>query len=106
MSSTPEERAAATITLPPRMAIGDIAQRHSEFCEALAQGKPIAIDADSLERIDTAGLQCLTLLVRCAAERQQAISWSGVSPELAAAAARLGLAAALELPSCDQGTEN
>lgn len=106
MSSTPQECAAATITLPPRMAIGDIAQCQSEFREVLEQGKPIAIEADSVERIDTAGLQCLAVLVRCAAERQQAIFWSGVSPELNAAAARLGLAVALELPDCDQGAEN
>lgn len=105
MSLNPDERPASSITLPPRLAIAEIATHHRGFCDALAEGGPIAIDAGAIERIDTTGLQCLTALVRTAGDRRQTVSWESVSPELAAAAARLGLTAALELPVTASATE-
>ena len=66
-----------------------------------AAAKPerqVALDALEVEKIDAAGLQALLAGRMALAKAGKTVTWTGVSPQLGAAAALLGLAETLELP--------
>ena len=60
-------------------------------------GAPVAIDAGSLQTIDTAALQLLTAFVNSMRARQHDVSWVAVSDRLREPARRLGLVEQLQL---------
>jgi len=60
--------------------------------------KQVALDARDVEKIDAAGLQALLAGRSALAKAGKAVSWTGVSPQLCAAAGLLGLSETLELP--------
>jgi anti-anti-sigma regulatory factor len=58
----------------------------------------VALDAGQVEKVDTAGLQALLAGRGLLKRAGKSVTWTGCSPQLAAAAALLGLADSLELP--------
>jgi anti-anti-sigma regulatory factor len=56
------------------------------------------LDARQVEKVDAAGLQALYAGRDLLARAGKTLGWAGCSPQLAAAAALLGLVDALELP--------
>lgn len=57
-----------------------------------------ALDARQVEKVDAAGLQALQAGRALLTGAGKTVTWSGCSPQLASAAALLGLVEALELP--------
>jgi ABC-type transporter Mla MlaB component len=64
---------------------------------ALDSAGPLVIEAARLRRVDGAGLQLLVAFVREVNARGRVVTWASPSAELQAAAALLGLSAALAL---------
>jgi anti-anti-sigma regulatory factor len=58
----------------------------------------VALDARQVEKVDAAGLQALLAGRQALGGAGKAMSWTGCSPQLTAAAGLLGLAELLELP--------
>ena len=58
----------------------------------------VTLDAAQVEKIDAAGLQALLAGRAVLLQAGKAVTWSGASPQLAAAATLLGLGESLELP--------
>jgi anti-anti-sigma regulatory factor len=58
----------------------------------------VALDARQIEKVDAAGLQALLAGRALLARSGKTLSWTGCSPQFAAAAVLLGLADPLELP--------
>ncbi len=68
---------------------------------AAGQGKEprVSLDGRQVEKVDAAGLQALLAGRRMLEAAGKNVSWTGCSPQLAAAAALLGLADPLGIPS-------
>ena len=58
----------------------------------------VSLDAGQVEKVDAAGLQALLAGRAVLLRAGKAVTWSGASPQLAAAATLLGLCESLELP--------
>ena len=87
-----EDRAGETrLILEPVLDIMGARDLYGKLNAVLTQRKPVALDASRVERVDTAALQLLTAFCRAAREGGLALSWHGISPALADAAATLGL---------------
>ena len=65
---------------------------------AEAPERRVALDARQVEKVDAAGLQALLAGRQALSGAGKAMSWTGCSPQLTAAAGLLGLAELLELP--------
>lgn len=106
MAPTPHESTARPIELPARLTISEVADWHQSILETVAAAPALTLEAGSVERIDTAGLQCLASLARSSRTRGQSLSWRSVSPEIMSGAERLGLVGALDLPAEEPTEEN
>lgn len=69
----------------------------------LQSGFDINLDAQALQKIDTAGVQMIYSLFKTLQKRSQVIHWQGVSPLINQAATKLGLPALVEEASDDPG---
>ena len=58
-----------------------------------------AFDGSAVQRIDRAGMQLLLAFIRERRAACAAVTWSGASPALLAAARALGLTTAMKLPA-------
>jgi ABC-type transporter Mla MlaB component len=102
-SSAATTRPAAT--LPARLALGtDCTLREAAGLKALllqtvSPTGQVIIEAGAVERIDAAGLQLLVAFARREAAAGRQLTWQSASDELLGAGTRLGLLAALGLPS-------
>lgn len=106
MAPTPDEPTARPIKLPARLTISEVTEWHQSILDTVASAPALAIEAGCVERIDTAGLQCLASLARSSRTRGQSLSWTSVSPEIVGGASRLGLVGALDLPAAEPTEEN
>jgi anti-anti-sigma regulatory factor len=88
----------------------DFSEGLPELRDALAarllESDPLILRAGSVQRVSTAGLQILLGAIRAAEQRGISARWESVSPALVEAAACLGLAEALQLPSEARGTRD
>ncbi len=71
----------------------------ADLASLLESPAAVRIDASSVRRIDTAGLQVLTAFVRERSSRGGAVEWLGVTPALSEGARILGLSTMLNLPA-------
>lgn len=91
------------LVLPQAMTIADLDPLRQRLLGLLNSRRDLVLDGRAISDIDTAGLQLLAALCRDARERGIAVRWTGVSAELAAGAALLGLAAVLGLDRAPAG---
>lgn len=69
----------------------------TKLIDANLTGEPLQLNAQALQRIDTAGMQLLIALFRDAAEEQRKVAWQSTSPALLAAAQYIGATEILAL---------
>src|SRR5690606_37161210 len=86
-----------TINLERALTIARVESLQAEFEELEKKSEPVILNAQNVSRVDASVLQLLVANFRSMSAREQDISWSGVSDELAAAAALLGLTDELKL---------
>lgn len=97
-----DDRRLATDDSPSAVQLGDIltieqsAAMHAELGRHLG-AKSVVLDAGSLTRVDTAGLQLLTAFIRTAEGCGARVEWRAPRPALRESARRLGLEGALRL---------
>jgi len=91
--------AAGPLALAPLCTLREVVAMKGQLLERLDQAGDVEIDAGRVEKIDTAGLQLLVAFSRQLHESHRALAWKAVAPELARAAAQIGLADTLGLPT-------
>lgn len=101
-AATPADAAASDATrvvcLPADCRLAAQAALKSELEQVLQHGD-IVIEAQALERVDTAALQLLVLFRRELEQNGGALAWRGTNDVLREAAALLGLEQSLNLPT-------
>lgn len=90
--------AVPTIALAARCTVKDAAALKDELLKLLDVPAAVAIDARSVERIDTAIMQLLCAFVRGRTQRGSSVTWEGVPQPLRDAARLLGIGPLLALP--------
>jgi anti-anti-sigma regulatory factor len=91
------------VSLFSNSTVKDAAALKDTLLQVLDASGSVAIDARSVERIDTAVIQVLCAFVRDRAARNLPVVWRGTPQPLLDAARLLGVGAMLALPS--QATE-
>jgi ABC-type transporter Mla MlaB component len=91
--------AAATIGLASNCTVKDATGLKTELLQWLDEPGSVAIDAKSVERIDTSIVQLLCAFVRERAERNLGVTWTGATQPLLDAARMLGVRTLLALPT-------
>jgi len=94
----PRVTQAARVELEARVTIVQAADIHRTLLKRLASGRPLLIDGNRVEEIDTAILQMLASLWRSSRDRGIACSWLGASDALRRAARLIGVAELLQFP--------
>ncbi|MGN6705340.1 MAG: STAS domain-containing protein [Rhodanobacter sp.] len=89
---------AAVVCLPADCRLAAQAELKAQLQQVLLHGD-IVIDAQALERVDTAALQLLVLFRRELEHNGGALAWRGANEVLREAAALLGLEQSLNLPT-------
>ncbi len=98
-----DDRRPATDDSPSAVQLGDsltieqVGALHADLSGRLGETH-LVLDAGSLTRVDTAGLQLLTSFIRTAEGRGARVEWRAPQPALRESARRLGLEGALRLP--------
>jgi len=87
------------VTLASISTVKDAAALKDSLLRVLDAPASVAIEAKSVERIDTAIIQVLCAFVRDRAARNLAVSWRGTPQPLLDAARLLGVGSLLALPS-------
>ena len=77
--------------------ISSASELRDQLLQALVSERPVVLDAEHVERVDTAALQVLSAFVRDAGAHDQAVRWHAPSQSLQRSAALLGLAGVLGL---------
>jgi len=95
----PAATPAETISLSSNCTVKDATALKGALLQALDAPEAVAIDAKSVERIDTATVQLLCAFVRDRAARNLSVTWSGAPQPLLDAARLLGVSSLLALPS-------
>lgn len=85
-----------TIALGDSLTIEQVGALYADLTGRLGE-MHLVLDAGSLTRIDTAGLQLLTAFVRAAEGRGARVEWRAPQPALRECARRIGLEGALRL---------
>jgi len=85
-----------TIALGDSLTIEQVGALHADLSGRLDE-KHLVLDAGSLTRVDTAGLQLLTAFLRAAEDRGARVEWRAPQPALRECARRIGLEGALRL---------
>jgi ABC-type transporter Mla MlaB component len=87
------------VSLFSNSTVKDAAALKDTLLQVLDEPGSVAIDAKSVERIDTAIIQVLCAFVRDRAARNLVVTWRGAPQPLLDAARMLGVGALLALPS-------
>lgn len=90
---------SAAIKLPEQLTLANIESVYNELDSALEQGSEICLDAQTLSRIDTSGLQLLCCLQAELQQHDTKIVWQQSSEELVQAANNLGVNQFLAIPT-------
>lgn len=89
---------ADTISLPENLTIHGIDQAYSDLSNTFQDaGDEIILDGNSVETIDTSGLQAILVLVQYAKEHNKTLQWQSASETLKNSAGKVGLLDALKL---------
>lgn len=83
------------LTLADVMDISSAAEDKANLLDALGKGLTVKINAEAIERIDTAGLQAMCAFVETAHSRNVDIDWIGHSDSFKDAARTLNLESCL-----------
>lgn len=97
MSTLAHVRLEATCTLR------EAEDLHFSLLAVDRAANPVRVDAGSVERVDTAGLQILVAFVRDVQASGRAVSWTAASAELRRCAGTLALIEALSLGNVSAG---
>ena len=89
----------AAITLAANCSIKEVATLRQQLIAAVDVTGPVVIDAEAVERIDTATLQVLYAFVRDRLAGDREVTWQGVPAALTDAARLLGVRDLLCLPA-------
>jgi len=87
--------------LPAQFIIQVIEDWFEQFQKEWTLGSDCELDGSGVERIDTAGLQCLVAISKNLADQGLPLSWTGVSDTLSQNAKRLGVEQLINLPDHD-----
>lgn len=90
--------AAARVVIGSSCTIQDAATLKGQLLEALGSPGPVELDAGSVERVDTAGLQLLVGFALDCLERNLHFGWSARSSVFDEAADLIAVSALLESP--------
>jgi anti-anti-sigma regulatory factor len=85
------------INLGDSLGIQNVATILTDIKSAIDLGSPVELNGGDVERIDGAGLQLLSILMKTSAENGVAVSWSSSSETLIEGAKGLGLQELLRL---------
>ncbi|NRA62352.1 MAG: STAS domain-containing protein [Psychrobium sp.] len=91
---------AINIALPPTLDISSVSEFHQTILTSLnnnTTSTSVIIDTGANERVDTAGIQLLLVLINELSNRDLAFSWQNMSNDLHTNANRLDLKQALKL---------
>lgn len=88
----PRKPRSQVVVLGSSMMIADVAALFEKFTGCLEKQRPLTLDGSKVEKIDTAGLQLLTLLALEGPGRGVEIRWRKPSPVLLEAATKVDLA--------------
>ena len=94
-----ESKAEPLVALASNSTVKDAAALKDSLLRVLDEQSSVAIEAKSVERIDTAIIQLLCAFVRDRAARNLAVTWRGTPQPLLDAARLLGVGSLLALPS-------
>lgn len=98
MSMINIENEKATITLPQKICIDQLADLHKQLdAIELPDVKQVCVDAIDLEEIDFAGLQVLASLKRKLSEGSMKLGWENIPISMFEAAVTLDFCAELEM---------
>lgn len=95
--------AQPTVSLASNHTVKDAAVLKSRLLQVVHDSKPVAIDARSVERIDTAIIQLLCVFVRERAARDLRVSWLEPTRAFQEAVRLLGVQSMLALPDAVAG---
>lgn len=93
------ESVSRTLSLSAECMVSGAASLKEHLHALLDQPEPVTLEINTLQRIDTAGLQVLTAFVRERTNQGLAVEWQGTAPVLTTAAQLLGLTSVLKLPA-------
>lgn len=96
-ASAPPHPQLIELTLPAECTISSATALKEQLGGAMGHPQ-VALDIDSLQRIDTAAMQLLASFVRERAAGGLDTGWQGSAPVLGTAARLLGLTTVLKLP--------
>jgi ABC-type transporter Mla MlaB component len=85
-------------TLSAECTIAESAPLQADLSRLLDKDAPVTLDANELQRIDTAGMQVIAAFVRERNANGRQVEWRNPPPTLLSAARLLGLGALLGLP--------
>lgn len=86
-----------SIVLPENLSIAESVQYYQILIDRIEEGGDIELDADSLTRIDAAGIQVLFVIQRALSEAGNTLRWRAVSRQLTQSVALLGMTECLAL---------
>jgi len=80
-----------SLLLPVEISIENVCEWHKTLLEVLNNSDSISIDASEICRIDTAGIQLLTVFINELSLADKQFKWQSVSEALSTTARQLGL---------------
>ncbi len=85
------------IELPEEFCIAEAFEYFRLLLDRIDRGGDVSLDAASVARIDTAGIQALLVVQRALSEAGNRLRWHGVTPQLKESVALLGMTECLAL---------
>jgi len=95
----PEQTNATVISCGESIDITTVMTWRDKLLEILSVAPDVVFEAESVEKIDTAGLQVLVAFMKDARVKGLSVTWSNPSDVLCRAAMLTGFADVLELPT-------
>lgn len=95
MNDTNKNTDLKPYVLPEKMTISESEEHYQLLTESIENKNSLELDATAVEKIDTAALQLLAVLLKGNDDKNIKISWHGISKELEERAAILGLSECL-----------
>ncbi len=93
---------SSEINLGDSLGIQDVAQVLADIGQAFDLAIPIELKGGDVDRIDGAGLQLLSMLMKSAEEKGVKISWNSASESIIEGAKQLGIQDQLRLQNSEQ----
>jgi anti-anti-sigma regulatory factor len=87
-----------SVELPEKLTIVSVDALHEQFEPLLQNSAELILSAESVARVDTAGLQIMASVCQSLRKQNISFSWSGVPEVLRESAAQLGMTELISLP--------